>query len=151
MATALELIRDLDGLARPGPSEPTCGARPAAAAPRTRRVQRSSSRWSRRPSPRVPPRACRSHRNAPPRVDCHCPSTSTVLCADRRLEVLPPLRLTVVAVRPRVGENVHAAVADLHRQGVGVCVRGDGQEPVRPAVAAAPYLGRVGRRPFAGS
>ena len=31
-------------------------------------------------------------------------------------------------------------VPDLHRERVGVRVRGDGQEPVRPAVQAAPYL-----------
>ena len=57
---------------------------------------------------------------------------------DRRLEVLPPLRLAVVAVSARVGEDVDAAVTHLHRQGVGVGVRGDGQEAVRPAVQAAP-------------
>ena len=60
--------------------------------------------------------------------------------ANRRLEVLPPLRLTVVAVRPRVREDVHAAVPNLHRQRVGVRVRGDRQEPVRPAVQSAPYF-----------
>ncbi len=55
-------------------------------------------------------------------------------------EVGPPLGLPVVAVGPGVGEHVDAVVADLHRQRVGVPVRGDRQEPVRAAVAAAPDL-----------
>ena len=64
---------------------------------------------------------------------------------DRRLKVLPPLRFAVVAVRSRVGEDIHTAIADLYRQRVGVCVRGDGQEAVQPAVTAAPNLRRVSR------
>ena len=47
----------------------------------------------------------------------------------------------MVAVRARVGEDVHAAVAHLYRQGVGVGVRGDAEESMRAAVASAPDLG----------
>ena len=64
---------------------------------------------------------------------------------DRGPEVRPPLRLAVIAVRARIGEDVDAAVPDLDRQRVGVRVRGDGQESVRPAVAATPYLRGVSR------
>ena len=67
---------------------------------------------------------------------------------DGRLEVRPPVRLSVVAVGTRVGEDIHAAVTDFHREGIGVGVRGDGQESVRAAVAAAPYLGRVDPRGY---
>ena len=47
----------------------------------------------------------------------------------------------MVAVRAGVDEQLDAVVTDLDRQRVGVAVRGDGEEPVRAAVAAAPDLG----------
>ncbi len=49
----------------------------------------------------------------------------------------------MVAVGAGVGEHVHPAVPDLDRQGVGVGVRGDAEEAVRAAVAAAPDLRRL--------
>ncbi len=61
--------------------------------------------------------------------------------ADGGPEVGPPRGLAVVAVGARVGEYVDAAVPELHRQRVGVRVRGDAEEAVRAAVAPAPDLG----------
>ena len=58
-----------------------------------------------------------------------------------RPEVAPPLGVPVVAVRAGVDEQLDAVVTDLDRQRVGVAVRGDGEEPVGAAVAAAPDLG----------
>ena len=85
-------------------------------------------------------RACRVHRNGPPETDWSPPSSSRVLWPSVEPEVPPPLGLPVVAVRPRVGEHVDPVVPDLHGQRVRVGVRGDGQEAVRAAVAAAPDL-----------
>src|SRR5262244_2634293 len=62
---------------------------------------------------------------------------------DRGTEVRTPLGLAVVAVGPRIGENIDAAVANLYGQRVGVGVRGDAEVPVRSPVAAAPDLGLV--------
>src|SRR6516162_7914485 len=62
---------------------------------------------------------------------------------DGRAEVGPPLGFAVIAVGARVGQDVHAAVADLYRQGVGMSVRGDAEKPVRTAVEAAPNLRRL--------
>src|SRR5215472_13041512 len=59
---------------------------------------------------------------------------------DRRAEIRPPRRLTVIAVGARVGQDIDAAVTDLDGQGVGVGVRGDAQVAVRSAVAPAPDL-----------
>ena len=151
MATALELIGDLDGLARLGPSERTGGARPMAAAPRTRRVQRSSSRWSRRPYREFPPLRVSQPQERSASGRLPLPVDLDRVVPDRRLEVLSPLRLTVVAVRARVGEDVHAAVADLHRQRVGVRVRGDGQEAVRARRRSGTIARESRRRPFGGS
>ena len=52
----------------------------------------------------------------------------------------------MVAVGARIGEDVDAAVADLHGQRVGVGVRGDAEVAVRAAVAAAPDLRGLPRR-----
>ena len=46
----------------------------------------------------------------------------------------------MIAVRARVDEELDPSHPDLEREGVGVAVRGDRQEPLRPAVAAAPQL-----------
>src|SRR5262249_10932825 len=62
---------------------------------------------------------------------------------DRGTEVRTPLGLAVVAVGPRIGENIDAAVANLYGQRVGVGVRGDAEVTVRSPVAAAPDLGLV--------
>ena len=88
-------------------------------------------------------RACRSHRNGPPVAGLVPAGELDRVVRDRRAEVRPPRGLAVVAVGARVGEDVDAAVADLHRQGVGVGVRGDAEEPVRAAVAPAPDLGAL--------
>ena len=57
---------------------------------------------------------------------------SSSVVPERRPEVRPPLGLAVVAVRARVGEHVDPVVPDLHRQRVGVGVRGDGRNPCGP-------------------
>ncbi len=59
---------------------------------------------------------------------------------ERGPEVAPPLGPAVVAVRARVGQHVDPVVPHLHGQRVRVGVRGDRQEAVRTAVAAAPDL-----------
>ena len=67
--------------------------------------------------------------------------------AARAAEPRPPLGIAVVAERARVGDHVHAVVAHLDRQRVGVPVGGDRQEPLGPVVAAHPHLGALaGRR-----
>ena len=55
-------------------------------------------------------------------------------------EVRAPLAFAVVAVGARVSQDVDSRVPDLDRQRVGVRVRGNAEEPVRAAVAAAPDL-----------
>src|SRR5579875_1746976 len=62
---------------------------------------------------------------------------------DRRAEIRSPGRLAVITIGTRVGENVHAAVPDLHGERIGVCVRRDAEVPVRPPIASAPYLGKI--------
>ena len=64
---------------------------------------------------------------------------------DRGAEVAPELRGAGVAVRAGVGEDIGPVVADFDGQGIGVRMGRDRQEPVRPAIAAAPDLGTISR------
>lgn len=63
---------------------------------------------------------------------------------DRRAEIGAPFGFAVVAVGAGIGQHIDTRVPDLNGQRVGVGVRGDGKEPMGPAVAAAPNLGGVG-------
>ena len=62
-----------------------------------------------------------------------------VVC-ERRSEIRTPLGLAVIAVSTWISEDVHARVANLHRQRVRVGMRGDAEVPVRAPVAPAPDL-----------
>src|SRR5215510_5021138 len=62
---------------------------------------------------------------------------------DGRAEVGTPFRLTVITVGAGIGEDVHATIAHLHGQSVGMGMRGDTEKSVRASVAAAPDLRRL--------
>ena len=84
--------------------------------------------------------AWRSHRNGPPSAGLAPAVELDCVVRDRRAEVRTPRGLAVVAVRTRIGQHVHAAVADLYGKSVGMGMRGDAEVSVRAAITTAPDL-----------
>ena len=64
---------------------------------------------------------------------------NSVVCR-RGPEPVPPLRLTVVAIRAGVSEDVDTLVPYFQRESVGVSMCSDGQETMGPPVAPTPDL-----------